>query len=65
MYWSDLGLGGDPFCKVEVVGWYVVGWASLVSVRGWGCVCGIYGLSYPAQCEKTSFYIAGPLNIEK
>ena len=34
MYWSDLGLGGDPFYKVEVVGWYVVKQASLVTMRG-------------------------------
>ena len=35
MYWTDLGLGGDPFYKVEVVGWYVVRRASLGTVRGW------------------------------
>ena len=34
----DLGWGGDPFYKVEVVGWYVMGPASLVSMIGWECV---------------------------
>ena len=31
---SDLGCGGGSFYKVEVVGWYVVGWAGSVSVVG-------------------------------
>ena len=35
MYWSDLGFPWDPFYRVEVVGWYVVGRANLVAVRGW------------------------------
>ena len=35
MFRSDLGLTWDPFYKVEVVGCYVMGRASLVSVIGW------------------------------
>ena len=31
----DLGSPLDPFNKVEVVGWYVIEWASLVTVIGW------------------------------
>ena len=34
MYWSDLGFGGGPFYKIEVVGWYVMKRASLVTVIG-------------------------------
>ena len=41
MYWSDLGLAWDPFYKVEVVGCYVLGRASLVSVKGWDLVGGV------------------------
>ena len=34
MYSSDLGLGGDPFYKVEVVGWGVMKRVSLVTLIG-------------------------------
>ena len=38
MYSSDLGLEWDPFYKVGVVGCYVVGRASLVSVYTTSCI---------------------------
>ena len=33
MYLSDLGFPKDPFYKVEVVGWYVMKQASLVTPK--------------------------------
>ena len=37
MLWWDWGLAWDPFYKVEVVGCYGMGRASLVTIRGWDC----------------------------
>ena len=54
MYRPDLGWGGDPFYKV--VGWFVIGRASLVNVMGWESPNHLYlikGVSPSTQIRPT------------
>ena len=41
MFRSDLGFPWAPFYKVGLLGWYVMERASLVSMIGWECACGV------------------------